>query len=829
MIKKIVLGLFLVFGTVSLSAARNTAAVRGTVVDKETRTPLAYATVAVRDSLYQVIAATTAGTDGVFLLEDIPYGMYELVTTFIGYKENTIEIELSQAQWNVGFVEMEEDVQTLTTAVITAKVPLIEHKIDKVVMNVSQAVSTEGSNALEVLRRAPGVTIDMEGNVKLNGQPVSVWIDGRPSYLSGLELEALLRATDGTTIDKIELMAHPSARYDAAGSGGIINIKMKKNLLKGFSGTANAFYGGMKHKMYEQEGGGGTSLNLRTDKTNTLFTYNGRVDNRGLELSNLTTFGEGLNMEQISHSDFMSNSVSHSAKLANDVYLTKKHTVGFIVTGLFQDQDLSNYGRENYTDMFIDNQLLNRTNSVIRNGSSYRNITSNINYTGLFNEEKSQELTFNADYAYYDIFSENSQENTIVEGFGMDQIFRQKSNQYIHLFSGRLDYQQSFWKTGLLETGIKWATTQTDNNLRREDFLDTQWTPNPDLSNEFLYTEHIAAYASVGRMLGSKWMLKLGLRGEFTGANGNWISAQEQTKKQYFNVFPTVFAGYNPSASWRFTLSYTSRIGRPSFSQLNPFRAYIDANSYIQGNPNLDPQLSDQVVLGVNFKTHYNLALLYSHVKDYIMQNPYYTADGTKILLYDNFGTQSMAGGVLSISELPLTKWLYLTVNGTCIYMGNTAVPEPEPKPEQGQANVYSNNGVFTNIYSQVTLVLSKNWKIELMGMYQGKVPAGYFVVAPMFFANGGIKKNFMNNKATLSLNVNDIFGTFKNNLVLKSDNGVQYKIDQRMHLQKIRLSFSIRFGQGKAARSRKVGNPEEASRIDPSAVLSTGTTEGVL
>ncbi|NLA15809.1 MAG: TonB-dependent receptor [Bacteroidales bacterium] len=823
--KRFLLGIILVFGAVNLSAARsNTAAVRGTVVDKETENPLAYATLSVRDSLQYVVAAGTARDDGSFLLEGIPYGNYHLSVTFIGYKEHTMAIELKTVQWDAGVIAMEEDVQTLTTAVITAKVPLIEQKIDKIVMNVSEAVSTEGSNALEVLRKAPGVTIDMEGNVKLNGQPVSVWIDGRPSYMSGLELEALLRATDGTTIDKIELMAHPSARYDAEGSGGIINIKMKKNLLKGLSGTANAFYGGMKHKAYEQEGGGGTSLNLRTDKTNTMFSYSGRVDNTGVELSSHTAFGESLQMEQFSHSDMLSSSVSHTAKLANDVYLTKKHTVGFIVTTMFQDQDLDNYGNENYTDMFLNNQLLNRTKSVISNGSSFRNITSNINYTGLFNEQKSQELTFNADYAYYDIFSENSQENTIVDGFGMDQIFRQKSNQYINLFSGRLDYQQSFWKTGIIETGIKWATTQTDNNLLREDFLDTQWTPNPDLSNEFVYTEHIAAaYASVGRMLGNKWMLKLGIRGEFTGANGHWISAQEVTKKKYFNVFPTVFGGYNPSASWRFTLSYTSRIGRPSFSQLNPFRAYIDANSYIVGNPNLDPQLSDQVVLGVNFKTHYNLALLYSHVKDFIMQNPYYDQEGTKILLYDNFGTQSMAGGVLSLSELPLTKWLYLTVNGTCIYLSNTAVPE------QGQSNAYSNNGLLTNVYSQVTLVLPKNWKIELMGLYQGKVPAGYFVVAPMYFVNGGIKKNFMNNKATLSLNVNDIFGTFNNNLVLTSDNAVQYKIDQRVHLQKVRISFSIRFGQGKAARTRKVGDLEEASRIDPSAVLPTGTSEGVL
>ena len=167
----------LILGTGNLSAARNTSAIRGIVVDKETRSPLFYATLAVRDSSNSVITATTAGSDGTFTLEGIPYGTYQLIATFIGYKEQSKKIELTSEQTDVGVIEMEEDVQTLETAVITARVPVIEQKIDKIVMNVAEAVSTEGSNALEVLRKAPGVTIDMDGNVKLNGQAVSIWID----------------------------------------------------------------------------------------------------------------------------------------------------------------------------------------------------------------------------------------------------------------------------------------------------------------------------------------------------------------------------------------------------------------------------------------------------------------------------------------------------------------------------------------------------------------------------------------------------------------------------------------------------------------------------
>ncbi|MDD4499466.1 MAG: TonB-dependent receptor, partial [Bacteroidales bacterium] len=625
----------LLLAAANLVAAPNTTTIKGVVIDKETGSPLPYATVAVRNGSDKVVAAATAAQNGSFMISNVPHGSYRLVVTFIGYKEHELPIQLNTNEMDAGSIEMEEDVETLETAVITARVPVIEQKIDKIVMNVAEAVSTEGSNALEVLRKAPGVTIDMDGNVKLNGQAVSIWIDGRPSYMSGLELEALLRSTDGTTIDKIELMAHPSARYDAEGTGGIINIKMKRNLLKGFSGMANGFYGGMKHKVYEQEAGGGLNLNLRTDKTNTLLNYGGRYEEMGATLDSWTGLGGTTGFEQISHSDFLIGSQSHTLKLANDFFLDKKNTVGFIVTTMFRDQSQDNYGDQNFTNSYLNEQLVNSIKSVIETGSDYNNITTNINYTGVFNEEKGQELTFNGDYAYYDIASRNFQDNSIVSGTGISEMFRQNSQQYINLVSGRVDYQQSFWKTGMLETGLKWAMTQTDNDLNREDFLNNIWQPNTNMSNQFLYTEHIAAaYASVGRMLGTKWMLKLGLRGEYTHALGDWITAQKETGKSYFNVFPTVFVGYNPSAIWRLTLSYTSRIGRPSFNQLNPFRNYVDANSYVEGNPDLDPQLSDQLAFSINFKTHYNLALIYSHTRNLIMQNPYYDQTGTKMLLY---------------------------------------------------------------------------------------------------------------------------------------------------------------------------------------------------
>ena len=829
MIRNFFLSLLLcVLSAGSAFSASNTTVVNGRVIDKNSGNPLSYATVAIRNDEDVVVAGATSAEDGTFEMANVPYGSYRMITSFMGYKNLEIDVTLGASKLDVGTIELEEDAQTLATAVITAKVPVIEHKLDKIVMNVSEAVSTQGSNALEVLRKAPGVTIDMDGNVKLNGQAVSVWIDGRPSYLSGLELEALLRSTDGTTIDKIELMAHPSAKYDAEGSGGIINIRMKKNVLKGFNGSVNGFYGGMKHERYEQEGGGGLTLNYRSAKTNTMVNYNGRYEEMGAVLdSRMGSAGEG-GLEQIAHADFLIGSENHNLKLANDYFLNKKNTVGFILTSMLSGNSQDNFGDQNYTNTYYDNQLISSRRSKIQTDNDHNNIRGNLNYTGLFNENKGQEVTFNADYAYFDILSMNNQNNELVSGIGFNEIFRQQGQQYINMFSGKADYQQTFWKTGMLEAGVKWAMTETNNNLFREDYSDGSWNPNPGMSNVFNYTEQIsAAYISLGRMLGSKWMFKLGLRGEYTYALGNWVSAAEKTEKNYFNLFPTVFAGFNPSANWNLTLSYTSRISRPSFSQLNPFTSYIDANTYVQGNPYLDPQRADQVMLGAGFKSHYNLTLIYAHTKNLIMQSPLYNEEtGMKVFMYDNFGTQTMAGASLSVSELPIVKWLTFTFSGTCLYMGNTATPASSGTPA-GTAN-YVNDGLLTNAYGQFTFLLPKDWKIELMGMFQGPIPYGYFKIDPIFISTAGIKKTFMDNKATLSLNINDIFNSFANNLSYSLGEGMDTTMDQKINLQKIQLSFNFRFGQSKATRTRKVGDFDEASRVGTTGGISTGTSGGL-
>ncbi len=808
----------------SAYAAKTVSRLSGAVIDKETSEPLAYATVSVRDWDESVKAVGVTAEDGTFSIDNVPYGTFSVRVSYVGYKDwSKEEVEFAAEKVDLGTVSMEADAQTLATAVITAKVPVFEHKIDKIVMNVAEAVSTQGSNALEVLRKAPGVTVDMDGNVKLNGQAVSIWIDGRPSYLNGVELEALLRSTDGTTIDKIELMAHPSAKYDAEGSGGIINIKLKKNVLKGFSGNLNGTYGGMMYDRYLQQANGGVNLNYRSNKANTMLSYNIQSEDVGAELVSRTDMPK-VGLLQESHSDFLINSQSQTMKLAHDYFINKKHTVGVIVSSVLSDDSQDNYGDNNFTRLFLNGNLLADQNSIIETSSGYDNITTNLNYTGLFNEQKSQELTLNADYAYYDILSYNFQDNSSKETQLIlpNEVFRQNGQQYINLFSGRLDYQQNLWKNGLFETGAKWTTTQTNNNLNREDFLSEVWTPNQTYSNKFNYTEHVGAvYASFGKMFGAKWMAKVGLRGELTQAIGDWESANRTSQKSYFDLFPTLFAGYNPSASWNFSLSYAYRISRPGYSQLNPFRSYIDANSYTEGNPDLTPQYTSQLMASITFKNHYNLTLITARTKDMIIQMPFYDEQTAgKLLLYENFGNMDMNGGALSISELPVFKWMTLSLVGTMLYTTNKANADVT-------VGTGTNEGWVTQGQAQLTFLLPKDFKVEAVGMVVGPIPQGYFTTEPLGLVQLGVKKNFLQNRATLTLNAYDVFRTLGMNLNYNMDD-VNYHLTQNFKIQKVSLSFSFRFGQSKALRARKVGDLEETSRVGTSGGISTSTSTGL-
>jgi len=800
---------------------QNVRSISGTVIDAATEKPIEFATVALIAPDSTIVNGTTTDSAGHFTIERIPTGEYKLMAAFIGYTSLITDLNAVPARGAV--LALEPDSEMLEEAVVTARRPVIEQKLDKLVMNISDAVSTEGSNGTDLLRKAPGVTIDFDGNVKLNGSAVAVWIDGRPSNLSGKELEVLLQSTDGTTIDRIEIMAHPSAKYDAAGGGGIINIVTKKNFMQGFNGSVNLGYGGMYFDRWDQSGDGSVNLNYRGRKTNTFLTYSARYDDMTAEMLSKSLYGAANEYTMSNSSQLLMRNFNQMFRAGNDWYISDKDVLGAIVTGTFRNSSTDTYGN-NFTEHLLGEDILGRLNSEITNTDDFNGVSANLNYTHTFDPAKMQELTLNADYSWYDIGNTSRQSDIpdpmITALIPLDStIFRQDAAQRLQIWSAKADYQQLFWQTGLLEAGLKWSRTVTDNNSVREDFYNNIWNYNSNLSNIFLYDEQIAAaYISAAKSFGTKWSVKIGLRGEYTWARGDWRSAGEKSTKSYFNIFPTAFVSYMPTEKWRLAASYTRRISRPGYSQLNPFRTYMSANSYTEGDPDLNPQFSDQVSLTVGYGQHLNLSLLYQHNSNLIMQHPEVNPDnGEQRLIWENFGTQSLAGAALSVSELPITKWLNISANYFAAYNSNISTSDDS----------YSDGSFLQSFYGSLNFLLPKEWKIEVGGFGSGNMTMGYMDIRPMYMLFGGIKKNLWDGRGTIALNVQDLLRSFRTSITSYTGDVLTYSIDQRINMQKITISFSYRFGTASNLRRRNVGNVEESSRVGGSGGISTGQSGG--
>ena len=798
---------------------QNSRSISGRVLDAATQAPIEFATVALIAPDSTVVNGTTTDSAGRFTIDRIPSSDgYRLLASFIGYRDLITDLSAVPRQDAVVFLE--PDTEMLEEAVVTARRPVIEQKLDKIVMNIADAVSTEGSNGTDLLRKAPGVTIDFDGNVKLNGSTVAVWLDGRPSNLSGKELEVLLQSTDGTTIDRIEIMAHPSAKYDAAGGGGIINIVTKKNFMEGFNGSLNLGYGGMYFDRWDQSADGSVNLNYRGRKTNTFLIYSTSYDETSAELLSKSLYGQDYAYTMSSTSNLLAKGHNQMFRAGNDWYISDRDVLGVIVNGTFRKNGNDTWG-ENFTEHLLNGIPVARLTSDIRQDDDFNGVSANLNYTRTFDQSRMQELTLNADYSWYDIRNSSSQSDipdpAVTPLIALDStVFRQDAAQRLQIWSAKADYQQLFWQTGLLEAGLKWSRTITDNNSVREDFYNNIWNYNDNLSNLFLYDEQIAAaYISAAKSFGTKWSVKIGLRGEYTYARGDWRSAGEKSVKSYFNLFPTAFVSWMPTEKWRLAASYTRRINRPGYSQLNPFRTYMSANAFTEGDPDLDPQFSDQVSLTVGYGQHLNLSLLYQHNSSLIMQRPEINpANGEQRLIWENFGTQSIAGAALSVSELPITKWLNLSANYMAAYNGNTST--------EGS---YSDGSFLQSFYGSLNFLLPKDWKIEAGGFGTGNMTLGYLTVRPMYMLFAGVKKNLWDGRGTIALNIQDILRSLSSEIA-SCTGGVQtYSIDQRINMQKITLSFSWRFGTATNVRRRNVGNVEEASRVGGSTGISTGQT----
>ncbi len=829
--KKFFLGMFLL-----CSVALGAETIKGSVIDSK-GTPMPFVTISVLDKDSSLITGAITDEQGKYSIES---------PSLVGRAGEGFLIQASYIGYHTAFggpdFVLREETERLAEVEVKAKKPLIERQMDKLVVNVSASPLSAGSNGNDILRRSPGVRIDKDGNITVNGKGVEIWIDGKPSYLSGQQLKAMLDGTDGNTIEKIEIISNPSAKYDASGQGGIINIKTKRNMMKGLNGMLSVGYGGMYFsdvKRWLNNEMVSLNLNYRGEKTYTFGQLTQVYAQNDVDFETRRTvpeIGSKQAIENYSYSGYNLDFQYYMLKLGNDWYIDSVNTFGFIlqVPYMRMRQDIIDDRNIGYTVNGSDTTFSKTATNTATQAPQH---TANLNFTHTFNEALERELTVNVDYNRYSTRSANLQKTDFgTRSLNLDINTRQAAD----IYSAKLDFQTKFWQTGMIETGVKYALSSTDNRMTTDSTINN--VKQPQTISNFLYQEHVAAaYISVGKQFGEHWSAKLGLRGEYTFSHGNWTSADSVTNKSYFDPFPTAYVGYTSSPLGKLqqpiavSASYTRRIKRPNYWMLNPFRTYVDAYSYQEGNTNLSPEFNNDVELHFSWTQYFNLTFNFAHTQNMFNRKTDILADGTGRMRWVNFGTCTTHGGNLSLTELPLVPkfsnsqaaegeivnrkssnrqlvgaWLALTVNAGWYHFLNKSYDlKPDGKPVYQLGNHYGYVGGTLLAY------LPKDWTMTLDGNWSSPMTTGYERQESTYYLSFGIRKMYMKRGLIFNLNVQDLARSLRfTSTDMGQQPGYSSWYSQTVRQQRVMLSITWMFGQQQQHKYRKVGELDESSRL---------------
>ncbi len=609
--------------------------------------------------LVKVAVADAAGN---FYFENIKEGNYLVMATSVGHTKaysQSFSVTAAAPSVQLAVLQLIPVGKNLKEVVVSSKKPFIERKADRTIINVESSITSAGSTALEVLEKSPGVTVDKDGNISLKGkQGVMILLDGKPSYLSGTELTNLLKNMSASNLDQIEIMTNPSAKYDAAGKSGIINIKTKKNRQKGFNGSASTAYGQGKYAKTNNS----LNLNYRNGKLNLFSTFsaNGRVGFQELDLERKYKNNDQSLKAIFEQQTFMKHRNNNfSAKIGADYYLSKKTTFGVVLTGVSSPEIQSGINTS-----FLKNNLGNVDSIVVsthREDAAWRNGGVNLNFRHQF-DSTGRELTADLDYINYhsnrEQYFTNSNYTAAMNVKGSDELFGVLPS-IINIYSAKMDYAHPLKKGAKIEAGVKSSYVETNNAAAYYYFMSGVKQVDYEKTNDYDYRENInAAYLNFNKEW-KKWSLQTGLRLENTNYKGHQFGnpqrADSSFKNSYTNLFPTIFAGYNPSEKNQFSISYGRRINRPAYEDLNPFLFFIDKYTYAAGNTYLKPMYADVFELSHTYKQFLTTTVNFSHTRD-LFTETFQEKGFATVISQNNYGYMNDASVSVN-AQIPVRKW----------------------------------------------------------------------------------------------------------------------------------------------------------------------------
>lgn len=761
-----------------------------------------------------LVKTAVTNSNGVYEITPVKAGSYFVTATIAGMKKTSSQVfEVKDGEnITVPALTAVADPKELSTVTITSKKPMVEVKADKTILNVEGTINAVGNDGLELLRKSPGVIVDKDDNLSLAGKTgVQVYIDGKPSPLSGTDLAAYLKSLQSSQIEAIEIITNPSAKYEAAGNAGIINIKLKKNLTLGTNGTVNAGYNIGIYAKYNA----GISLNYRNAKTNFFGNYNFNAGLNEFSIRSTRTAPDST-FEQ-SNTITNRNKGSHNFKAGMDYFINKKSTIGVLVNGNVGTNQTLTEGPMNIS--YTPTNTLDRIAIGMGDNNNKR---TNINFNGNYRYAVAggSELNIDADFGIFNLRNNQLQPNTYYNASGnliYSSVNKMVSPTDIRIYSFKVDYEQNF-KKGRLGYGAKIGYVNTDNNFNRNS---VEGNKNTSENNQFTFNENInAGYVNYNRAF-KGFMIQAGVRVENTNStghstgtinNGTSNNFDSSVKRNYVDVFPSAAITFNKNPMNQWGLTYSRRIDRPAYQDLNPFEFRLNDYTYMKGNTQLRPQYTNSFGITNTFKYKLNTRLNYSHVKDMFAQIPD-VAGSKSLLTKKNLATQDIVS--LNISYPFQYKWYSFFTNLNASYTKYKAnIPDFSGtirKVDIDQPNL--------NFYMQNSFKLGKGFTAELSGFYNSpSVWQGSFKSKAIYAIDGGVQKTLFKGKGTLKVSVSDMFNSmkFRGTSEFAGQQNIFYG---KPESRQFKINYSMRFGRAqiKAARQRKSAIEDENKRTENS------------
>ncbi|MDQ2863006.1 MAG: TonB-dependent receptor family protein, partial [Bacteroidota bacterium] len=755
-----------------------------------------------------LVKAIVCDKDGVYRFNNLAGGDYIVAASFSGYKQvysNIFSIHTNQNSV-VDALTLTEQTGALKDVTVTAKKPFLDQKIDRLVINVANSITSSGNTALEILERSPGVIVDHQNNlISMNGKDgVELMINGKMSHVPVATVVEMLSGMSSGNIEKIELITTPPASFDAAGNAGYINIVLKENNNIGTNGSYNLTAGYGKGLLTSA----GINLNHRINKLNVYgdISYSRKKGPFAVEgYSKIRNAGNVF--EKYSALDRTDTTMQINARLGLDYQVNKRTVAGILLTGNRRHFSQS----ERSQNSLLKNKALDTSTSYLnRELNDWTNFGINLNANHNFNGNSS--LILNLDYIHY---KNNEPVNYFASNYDGSGNFiynlatRSGKITYINFWVAALDYTSKIGKKISMESGIKQTVSGFKNNVSFEKLDQPSWIKDDALSAKYKLNEsYSAAYVSFDVNVNAKTDAKLGLRYEYTNSNLGTEAIKNLVDRHYGNLFPTLFLSHILNENNKINFSFNTRINRPAFTDLAPFTYYIDAKTVITGNPALQPSITNTIKGDYIFKS-YLFSISYSVEKHAItgFQAQTDSTTLTTILTPQNLENQKFISAVISLPA-KMNDWWTMQFNITGQWQQVNAIYQKVPV-RLSYGNI--------NIYGSQQFKLPKKFALELSGFYQSKSLSGISKTKAFGSLDMGLKKR-LGPKSSLQFNATDILNTMKIRSVtdLPEQNLVS-NVSLSFSQPTYKLTFTHNFGKEKlkGKRERSTGAEEEKGRVN--------------